>query len=228
MADEWDAEGEEQPRDPADVAAKVKAAAARLRELAQEARDLYAVVGDGYAFSKTIRPMSKRYEWREAAGMNTLGRDEELRFAARWAEERAQIEGNMTVPALAWNPRAVLTAYGTWERKKGKRSRKPKLEIQESLERIPNLYVQDEVEHAHPELATAALAAAKKWAKTANGGKPDPRLTIAALNAAVERQIKEFATELNLEGASINVGRAVEAEQGRRRAAYVQDGDDDF
>lgn len=229
LTDEWDSGDLDQPRDPAEVAGKVKAAAARLRELAKEARDLYAVVGDGYAFSKTIKPMSKRYDWREAAGFNSIGRDEELRFAARWADERAKIEADMQVPSLAWNPRAILTAYGAWERKKGKRSRKPKLEIQEAFERVPNLYIQDEVERAHPDLSGAALGAARNWATKANGGKPDPRLTIAALYAAADRQLKEFATELNMDGeATINVGRAVEHEQDRRRQPYVQDGDDEF
>lgn len=229
MADEWESEDLERPRDPAVVAAKVKAAAARLRELALEAWDLYAVVGDGYALSKTIKPMSKRYEWREAAGFNAVGRDEELRFAARWAEDRAKIEADMKIPALAWSPRAILSAYGTWERRNGKRSRTPKLEIQVALEQIPRLYVQDEVEREHPDLSAAALVAARKWAAKANGGRPDPRLTIAALLAAVDRQIKEFATDLNMDGqADVNVGRAVKSEQGRRRQSYVQDGDDEF
>lgn len=220
---DWD-EGEPgQPSDPAAIAAKTKDAAARLRVLAAEARDLYAVIGESYKFSKTLKPMAKRYAWREEAGLTSVGKDEELRFAARWADERAQIEGEMDVPPLAWSPRAILSAYGTWQAKRGKRKRK--LEIQETWEKLPTLYVLDEVEREHPDLANATLLAARKSSTSANGGAVDHRLMIAALQSAMDRAVREYATEVNMSGGKVNVARAVEIEQGARRRAYEHDGD---
>lgn len=222
----WEDEGgEEKPRDPQEVAKNVQAAIVRLKGLAAEARELYAVVGDGYAFSKSIRPMARRYEWREAAGMGVFGKDEELRFAARWAGERATIEKDMGVPAMAWSPRAILTAYGSWQAKRGKRRRK--LEIHDHIDRIPRLYVLDEVEREHPGLATTAIAAARKAASAANGGVPDFRLMIAAFQSAMDQTIREYATSINMDGGTVDVGGEVKRHSAAQRRAYQQDGDED-
>ena len=221
---EWDDE-EEQVKDPEAVAVTVREAVARLRVLAIEVRDLYAVIGDGYKFSKTLKPMAKRYAWREEADLTSAGRDEELRMAARWASEREQIESERTIPPLSWSPRAILSAYEAWKTKQGKRKRKSGVEIRQTWDRLPPMYAIDEVEHAHPDLAKGALLAARKSAKAASGGAVDRRLVIAALQSAMDQEARAFATDISMSGGHVNVGRAVAIQQGDRRRAYEHDGD---
>lgn len=223
-ARDWDNEDDLPPEDPEVVAERTRAAAKRLQQLAVEAREMYAVVGEGYRFSKTLKPMARRYAWREAAGLESVGKDEELRFAARWAAERKEIERAMTLPPLTWNPRSILSSYGRWKDRQGRRPKKA-LEIQDLTENLPRFYVLDEVEREHRDLGDAAVAAARKAARSANEGARDPRLEIAALQMALDRVIREYATDLNMSGAKINVDRQVELEQGARKRAYEHDGD---
>ena len=215
--------------DPEVMAERSRQAAFRLRELAAEVREQFAILGQAYTFSKTVRPMSKRYQWRDAASLDTAGRPEEQRMAARWSNERRAIEQDMGVPPLAFNPKSILTAYGAWKAKKGKRKRSGG-ESQDLLARLPSLYVVDEVDFEHRDLGAKTLAAVKKAVKEVTGEQADWRMVMAAAALAQDAQVREAATNSNMDASTaadmVDVGMAVDSQQ--RRRAYEQDGHNDF
>ncbi|CAN7610619.1 hypothetical protein LJR130_004534 [Variovorax sp. LjRoot130] len=198
QSDTFDDEAPEKAIDPHALAETTRAAAERLREIAAEARELFDVVGKGYTYSKGILPIPKRYEWREKAGLPLLGDNDDQRMAARWTAGRAEIESKMGVAPMMFSPRSLLSAYGAWQKRKGKRISPAKREWTETLAELPELYDLKEVEQSHAALFGKVMAETTKATSKVNKGTPDWRLELAVLKGAYHQVLRRAAVEHNM------------------------------
>lgn len=90
-----------------------QARVSRLKELAQESRDLWEQVGQDITDMRRLSPRHAvvRRQWMEEVGLDSFSRPAQIAGIVKWGSDRQEVEEALTISPFTTTPQAIMAAY---------------------------------------------------------------------------------------------------------------------